>query len=109
MSKSKQLLLRAKLEGSYWGRKIRQAEEVGGFTDDDKDESGNWTTCACGKQSEFIPRHPLSAEPYDDRLSRLGDIFSEKVYEDNFAAAAKTLIAIEDRAAIVLFRLSKHE
>ena len=98
---AKQILTKAKLNRTYWGRKVIAAENRGGFSDSDSWLAGVWTTCACGKQDRRIPRDDVDA-PIDRKLASAGRSFDCHVSLNNTVAAARTLVAIEKRAAIVL-------
>lgn len=65
-------------------------------------DAKGWTTCACGKQDKRIPRASGFSYPLDNRLYSLGLLFAMAVETEDFLRAAKTLVAIEKRAAIVL-------
>lgn len=99
---AKQLLTKAKLHKSVWGKRIIAAEENGRFKRSDRKKSSNWVTCACGELDERIPRRELGYAPLDHGLRDLGSDFYEFVSRDLFVPAAKTLIAIEARAIEVL-------
>lgn len=109
------LLAEAGLTKTHWGKRIIKAEQEGTFTSKDRSDSGNWALCACGKADMRIPRaggDPASEafnanshhdmEPCDLRLRTLGGNFPDDIYDNKPVAAAKTLIAIETRAAALL-------
>jgi len=102
MSKTKRILTDAGLEDTYWGKAIIQAQEDGAFTPELSEESGNWTTCACGKQSDMIPRQPDGGAPVDSILLKLGVLFCDFVGDNAFTRSAETLVKIEERATEVL-------
>jgi len=101
---AKELLTEANLHATHWGRRIITAEELQGTTPADISDSGEWTTCACGKQNPRIPRTKLGC-PIDKYLEELGTAFYEHVCAHRFLEAAETLIAIEQRAAELLAKL----
>jgi hypothetical protein len=98
---AKQLLTEANLHATHWGKRIITAEEFHGTTPSDLSDSGEWTTCACGKQDPRIPR-TKSGAPIDEYLEELGVAFYQNVCAHRFLEAAETLIAIERRAAEIL-------
>ncbi len=98
---AKQILTKARLHKSHWGKRIIAAEKRGGFTDKVFYDAMSWTTCACGKQSAKIPRL-ATGHPLDNPLRSLGGKFAAEVSANGYPAAARILIAIEKRAAIVL-------
>jgi hypothetical protein len=106
MSETKRFLHEEGLAETYWGKIIITAEEEGGFTPTNRNESMSWVTCACGKITQDIPRvfdHDTNTSDYpvDKKLQQLGNWFCSKVYNDEYLVAAKTLIEIEERAMIV--------
>jgi hypothetical protein len=101
---AKQLLTEANLHATHWGQRIIRAEETGAFTGRDASESGEWTTCACGKQDPRIPRY-YDGEPHDGGLMLYGMRFVDYVSANQYTEAADTLIAIEHRAAELLAEL----
>ena len=106
MGKAEEVLAKAKLKSSYWGRKIIQAERDGGFSDDSVEQSDSWVTCACGRLDDGIPRNYFES-PIDKNLEELGFLFSKHVYRNNYLGAAKTLVKIEERAKQVLMEVNK--
>lgn len=101
MKTALEILTDAGLHNSYWGKRIIKAEKRGEFTEGDVKKAGSWTTCACGKQDPRIPRDEEGA-PCDVYLWELGLGFNGKVYTHQVVQAARTLVKIEKRAAIVL-------
>lgn len=107
---AREILTKAGLNRKYWGRRIIAIEKASGtIPREDFRAANSWVTCACGKQGPRIPRHPdnyrhFDGEPKDCSLIRLGSLFGSlfRQSELNCTAAAKTLVAIEKRAAIVL-------
>ena len=104
MKTSKEVLSKAHLDDTVWGKAIIEAEaryeedaRSEGFTVDDCTRAGDWTTCACGNVDPELIRD--GGAPYDYDLEALGVLFSDFVESDEFVAAAHTLIRIEDRAA----------
>lgn len=89
------------LDQSHWGERIIRAEYIGTFNFADIGDATEWTTCACGKLDDGIPR-TFFGMPEDDALSELGGEFCHHVKRDDFYEAAVTLVRIENRAAIVL-------
>jgi hypothetical protein len=105
---AKQILTKAGLEGRYWGKKIIAAEAQKGFTDANIIKAWRWTTCACGKLNDGIPRsYGPSGWPLDDDLFDLGVDFSSAVANNHFLDSAKTLIKIEKRAKSILEKRAK--
>ena len=105
MGKAEEVLAKAKLKSSYWGRKIIQAERGGGFSDDSVELASNWITCACGRLDDGIPR--LGEVPIDPTLKNLGSLFYTRVSRNNSLGAAKVLVKIEERAKQVLMEVNK--
>lgn len=89
-----------------WFVRIAEARERGVFTDQDKLDAADWTTCACGEQDPRIPRVGNTASdlyrPEDKLFAQLGVNFYFAVNRDEFDDAEKTLHAIERRATEVL-------
>ena len=101
--KAKELLINAKLDATYWGKKIIAAEKRGHATDLELRMSRSWTTCACGKQDPRIPRMCSSfAAPEDMELFHLGSRFPDLLLHRCWWSAAETLIAIERRACEII-------
>lgn len=95
-------ILGPRLAKTHWGKRILAAAKRGGFTEGDGQDSMDWTTCACGKQDPRILRTSWG-HPADGRLALLGTDFAGRVCDlDDPAAAARTLVAIEKRAAEIL-------
>ena len=106
-------------KGTWWHR-IEQAEARGHFTQQDREDARQWTTCACGEQDERIPRRHLDTRmithprempsgigyPLDDRLLMLGIVFPRYVSEDRFDEAREVLHRIERNAERVLRKYS---
>ena len=95
------ILKAAKIDQTFWGKRIIAAAECGSFTSGDLLESCGWVGCACGKLDQQIPRNYLG-EPIDKKLVFLGVEFNAMVRCNYFVTAAKVLVAIEKRAKIVL-------
>ena len=101
---------------TYWFGVIKKAitrknKGEDAFTEQHREKSADWVTCACGKQDPRIPRfsydqdwdpYSMSGSPVDEELNCLGEEFCEHVCKDNPAMALGTLIKIEKRAAEVL-------
>ena len=108
MNEAKQLLEKAGLSETHWGKSIIRAEKNDGFNVWDKEFAADWTTCACGKQDPRIPREGRGS-PVDPTLFELGVSFSGQVDFDQILAAAETLIRIEKRATEVLEEVRANE
>lgn len=93
-----------------WHDRIAKARERGEFSEDDKNDAATWVDCACGEQSEDIPRS-RTGEPKDVALSYLGSVFSLAVDHDDFEEAASVFADIDNRSAKILaeIRLSIYE
>ena len=104
MSDTKQILTKAGLQDSHWGKIILEAENRGNFTEDDADKAQEWVTCACGKVNSDIERH-IDGIPVDITLGDLGEDFAKIVgmnmVEYRYKRAANTLVEIEQRALVV--------
>lgn len=98
--KAKQLLEEAKLDKTYWGKKIIEAEARGHFTETMRLRAEHWQTCACGRQDKRL--HRSDGVPRDSLMAEFGYYFSNQVDQDNFICVAETLCAIERRAAKLL-------
>lgn len=113
-TKTHDILKKAGLLKSFWGGTILDAEQAGGFDEDEQEGAQQWQTCACGRQSPNIPRHKETTEndhgeawhsygePKDEKLKDLGVVFSGYVEHDHFESAALCLVKIEERAAKVI-------
>jgi len=102
------ILTRTGYNTSYWGKKIIAAEQRGYFTESNKDQSGNWVTCACGKSCgsiEFEYKDGYPVRPVDPNLYSLGIDFNNAVEMNCFVKAAEVLLDIE-RRVIELSRVS---
>lgn len=107
---AKELLTDAKLDHTYWGKKIIAIEARGNSTREDIRLATGWQTCACGKQDSRIPREQGEEKaPLDNRLYELGIQFCGAVDSNDPVAAANTLIKIELRAAKVLAKVLAKE
>lgn len=97
------ILKQAKLQNTYWGERISDAEHRGHFFSDDIYASKSWVTCACGKATHEVAFHENPegefVEPKDKELLELGKTFYDKVAAQDMEGAAYTLVAIEKRAA----------
>ena len=111
MRETKQILVEAKLDKTFWGTRILSAEKRGEFTKDDLKLAFDWQTCACGHQSPLIPRHPDSRSigtwprpymPLDKKLTKLGSKFYGALCNNRFKKAAKVMVKIEIRAKQIL-------
>lgn len=97
MKTAKEILEKAKLHKTVWGKRIIAAEERGYFTDEDKRLARSWVTCACGKVTHDIPRN-WGNRPIDDQLVQYGCVFEKNIIRHQAKDAANTLIKIEKRA-----------
>jgi hypothetical protein len=88
---------------SWWDR-IREAEERGEFTEDEKDLSAEWVTCACGEQDGRLLQD--NGIPRFTDLMSLGVEFCGAVDGNRFADAKYTLARIENRAAYYLSKMA---
>lgn len=97
------MLQDAGLSHTHWGCTIIAACERGGFNDTEMQEAQNWPTCACGRSKhKYKPGLCGDAgEPADDELFQLGYDFDWAVRRDRFDYAAKLLIQIEARTALL--------
>ena len=102
MKEAEKTLVDAGLEETFWGTRIIEAEKRGDFSQGQTGLAGVWTTCACGKQDERMPREKQTGAPVDGILRALGSTFYADVWQNDFADAAKTLVKIEERAAQIL-------
>jgi len=104
-TKAHDILHNANLHDTHWGQRIINAEQVGHFDFDDCRDADQWPTCACGKTYANIEREGwedgIEGQPTDAQLLSLGNLFNKHVRDDNFAAAAQTLVDIEMRASEV--------
>ena len=107
MGKAEEVLAKAKLKSSYWGRKIIQAERGGGFSTRSGYLASSWVTCACGKLDDGIPRFVDDA-PGDPKLRRLGHLFYIRVCRNDCLSAAEALVKIEQRAKQVLMEVNRN-
>jgi len=116
MQTATEILTEEVLDKSYWGKKIIAAENRGGFTHSNVDQSSDWVTCACGK-NDLIKSMPdqrarhSDDSPNDSELRQLGTDFYHNVQNGSMdygyneperqgyiIRAAQTLVDIEDRA-----------
>ena len=97
---AKQILTKAGLQSTFWGRRIIAAEKRGSFTESDRSRSAKWVTCACGKLAPGIPRYYDS--PRDTVLAKLGIEFCLLSEFADAQKQARLLVRIERRAAQVL-------
>lgn len=102
MSFIREILTENKLENTYWGKAILDADEQHNevFSTEDKEKAADWPTCACGKATSDIPRTPAGM-PVDSVLEKLGYEFSDAVNDNNTEEAALIMVEIEKRALIV--------
>jgi hypothetical protein len=88
------------LAATHWGARILAAEARGAFTEDDEADAGDWATCACGSlDGPGIERGEMWGEPLDADLRHLGNRFMRTIANGDAPEAARTLVAIEERAA----------
>lgn len=87
------------LTPSFWGKRILRAsrKSPSEFTMVDKDKAANWTVCACGQLSPNIERDS-NRQPVDPALAVFGMDFYRAVIRHNVDKAARTLVALEERA-----------
>ena len=98
-------LITNRLNRSFWGKRIIQAEKTGRFNNEDRKLAHNWPTCACGKLDPLI-LHEKYTGPVDHSLNRLGIFFFDNgVRKNDFTCTAKTLVSIEKRATKLLLEL----
>jgi hypothetical protein len=102
---AKDILRRNQLDKTYWGKRIINAEARGSFNRWDVRMARGWTTCACGKLGDRMPRI-CGMTPVDDELYDLGCDFSHQVVRNLFALAARILVAIEKRSEKVLIEVA---
>lgn len=103
---AKKYLTECGLQDSHWGKRIIKAEEREYFTDEDKRDSMDWFSCACGKLDKRIGRN-TSGIPVDDTLYDLSRCFNLYCYEDDIFEAAKCLVLINKREAELLPKIKK--
>lgn len=97
------------LQDSVWGQRIIASEEgTGPLLDHWRDQARDWQTCACGQQSPLIPRDPVGA-PYDEPLMLSGQKFFANVCSNKPLLAACTLVDIENRAILILRKVTAKE
>jgi len=98
------ILFNAGIADSHWGVRIIAAEDKGYFAESDVHDSKSWVTCACGKNSRLIETAgDITGDdddkcPLDPVIVKLGMDFPSEVGNDDFVNAARTLVAIENRA-----------
>lgn len=85
-----------------WHERIAAARERGRFTEDDRELADSWVDCACGEQSDDIPRNQFTGEPKDLLLVKLGRLFQATVSDNYFDEAEYVLENIEARSASLL-------
>ena len=97
--KAYEILGKSGLELTAWGIRIIHAQNVGGFSSDDRCDSLGWTTCACGELDESLMEEKGDGvyAPADPQLFRLGCDFYDEVRTDDYCSSARTLVAIEAR------------
>ena len=101
MAMATELLIEHGLDKTFWGRRITLADKGKGFSKNDVERSGSWTTCACGKQDPNLPRWE-NGEPQDALLAQIGVHFDLHVMGHNPLGAATTLVQIEQRVREIL-------
>lgn len=85
----------------YWTRAIEAAKKRYGFTHQQRRRASGWTTCACGKQNQYLLDGGNA--PWDHRLFSLGIRFTDAVMVQDDPTKAATLLAqIEKRATYLL-------
>ena len=95
----------------YWTAVIEKAKRnkargMQPFTYSEMNKGNDWVTCACGRQDKRLERYE-NGEPLDAELARLGGQFSNDLDAQEPADAARTLAAIEKRAAQILRGLKR--
>lgn len=88
-----------------WFDRIAAARERGEFTHKDIQDASSWPDCACGEQSEFIPRDNgdfADGEPLDSKLVNLGGRFANAVEANKFNRAEEILKKIQIRSGEIL-------
>lgn len=107
MMTAKEILVAAKLERSFWGKRIIAAEKRGYSSDSDEKFASSWTTCACGRLDKRIPGIEDGDGPDDVKLRVAGQRFADAIDAYSMLEAAEYLVAIEKRAKQILARLDK--
>ena len=85
-----------KMNSKNWYDRIKAAQVVGHFTDEEQSLSGGWDSCACGEMDVRIPRGHRG-DPKDEILCLYGMRFLSNVVNNDFAEAQQTLAIIEAR------------
>ena len=89
-----------------WNAFLENAHLVGSAEQDNaRTLSGSWVTCACGNQSNFIPRN-WEGVPLDDELEGLGVVFSDHINSGYWNSSKKVLAQIEEKSAFIINQLS---
>lgn len=99
---AEELLTEEGLAHTHWGQRIIAAEKTGCFTCNDKDNSADWVTCACGKSNLPHRMKDIDSAPLDATLRGYGMAFWVKVVNDDFLVAARILIEIENRVIALM-------
>ena len=98
---AKQILTKAGLQATFWGRRIIAAEKRGKFTADDVGRSEGWVTCACGRLNKRIPRNHFD-QPIDSALYWMGLRFRLDSVTDDASRQARILVDIDRRAGQII-------
>lgn len=103
-TKARKILIENGLIATHWGHIIdKAANSTEGFTLKNMNDAADWVTCACGKLVEEGIEKDSDGTPMDAELTFLGYEFNENVCNnDSPEEAAKTLVAIQHRAAILI-------
>jgi len=101
MQTATEIVSNAHLQDTEWGKRIIEADKLGGFSHDDELDSSEWLTCACGKSLTDIQIDDESCAPVDSELQARGLRLWHRVREDDVPGAAKTLVEIEERAMLL--------
>ncbi len=81
-----------------WRRRIEEAKEAGGFSEEERSLAANWDTCAVGEGYVALGKKlGPSQEPRDPRLAELGAKFYIQISNDSYRDASETLDRIEAR------------
>lgn len=101
LNRTEKYLINQGFQDTFWGKRLIELSKDDSNHDKYTDDSGDWTTCVCGKQDERIQRDS-SGRPLDAILSSLGEKFHYKLWDRQYFKAAKALADIEERAAVLI-------
>ena len=78
-----------------WGERISQAEEIGNFSVEDKEDADCWDSCALGERERLLllPHGTLRQIP---KYRKLGMDFTHAVENDDFDWIRKIYNAIQE-------------